>query len=172
MLGGCTSRCRPASGEVAGWPLNSRVEESGRATSIESSAVLMRVGDSGSLPGSLLPRCSWPLGAQQLAGIQRTLEHHCEFAVSRGGLAIRKGDEPSARLRASPLVSLVGTGFDRAMSPLPSLLTLKRFVISTFIGRCLSFDRRFSRSRNLPNRHPTVHDNKSIYTVLYTITCI
>src|SRR5271157_4597854 len=56
MLGGCTSRCRPASGEVAGWPLDSRVEESGRATSIEASAVLMRVGNSGSLPGSLLPR--------------------------------------------------------------------------------------------------------------------
>src|SRR5271157_1629874 len=45
MLGGCTSRCRPASGEVAGWPLDSRVEESGRATSIEASAVLMRGGD-------------------------------------------------------------------------------------------------------------------------------
>src|SRR5208282_2244086 len=100
MLGGCTSRCRPASGEVAGWPLNSRVEESGRATSIEASAVLMRVGDSGSLPGSLLPRCSWPVGAHQLAWIQRTLEHHCEFAVSRGGLAIRKGDEPDCKVES------------------------------------------------------------------------
>ena len=53
---------------------------------------------------------------------------------------MRKGTSQTAKLRASPLVSLVGTGFDRAMSPLPSLLTLKRLVISTFIGRCLSVD--------------------------------
>jgi hypothetical protein len=72
-LGGCTSRCRSASGEVAGSSLDSRVEESGRATSIEASAVLMRGGNCGSLPGSLLPRCSWPIGAHQLSGIQRTL---------------------------------------------------------------------------------------------------
>ena len=51
-----------------------------------------------------------------------------------------KATSQTARLRASPLVSLVGTGFERAMSPLPSLLTLKRFVISTFIGRWLSVD--------------------------------
>ena len=33
-------------------------------------------------------------------------------------------------------------------------------------------DRRFSRSRNLPNRHPTLHDNTSIYTVLHPLICI
>src|SRR5271157_5022850 len=100
MLGGCTSRCRPASGEVAGWPLDRRVEESGRATSIEASAVFVSVGNAESFPKGLLTHCSWPLGAQQLSGIQRTLEHHCEFAVSRGGLAIRKGDEPDCKVES------------------------------------------------------------------------
>ncbi len=48
----------------------------------------------------LTTHCSWPVGAQQLSWTQRTLEHHCEFAVPRGGLGMRKGNEPDRKVES------------------------------------------------------------------------